>query len=210
MKGMGVVKPDSIKEEDLDQHNYTKAMREALGDNPLAAVSTEVRSLALRDMDRKERVPIMNNLVQSAMVMGLMEVEEIRHWLGEDKKGDLISSKLVENAKERVLERWKEESSKIDEEAFIQRARLIRHLWQDVRKIEKRLENDLDDDTQIKWMKLKRDYLQDISKIGFVDSLAEDGQAQPVINILQGTSVNGSTAETGEAGEPSQYQPVAN
>lgn len=137
--------------------------------NHLADAEAPTRAVILSSLPKVERLRVTENLVESAMTMGLTDDNLIKEWLGVES----IGVRSIKAARERVTERWLEETSDIYEYAKSQRAMQIKKGWDEIRKCEE-LFNEaktVKDKVQVK--KLQLDWMQYISKLGLVDKMIE-------------------------------------
>lgn len=157
--------------------------------NPLATVDSTTRGKLLseyKELDPYERRSLIENLVESAMVLGITDAFAIKEWIG----GKAIQQKSVTAAKEKILERWREETSNTNEVIAQDRARLIKASWAEVRECERMYAEAEVISDKVKIKALKRDWLQFISKLSFVDKLIEVNEA-PMNIFIHDIDVNG-------------------
>lgn len=151
------------------------------GTNTLAQVEPEIRGKILSEysnLTKQEKSSLIENLVESAMTLGITDIYAIRDWIG--KRGLPMNS--ITAAKNRILERWKTDASNVSENISRDRAMLISAAWKEVRECEQMYS---DADTirgRVSVKKLKLEWLQFISKLSFVDKLIEANE--PPMNII--------------------------
>jgi hypothetical protein len=156
--------------------------------NPIAQVEPETRRKILaeyKDLSPKEKTSLIENLVESAMTLGITDAYAIRDWIG--RAGFPMNS--ITAAKNRVLERWKEESNNISENIGRDRALLISAAWNEVRECERIYKDAQYIRNKVSVKKLKLEWLQFISKLSFVDKLIEANES-PMNIIIHDSDVN--------------------
>jgi hypothetical protein len=131
-----------------------------------------------KELTENERLSLVENLVESAMTLGITDVYAIRNWLGTKK----IPFNSLKAAKVRILRRWKSEAENVSETISQDRAKLISAAWKEVQECENLYEEAEDVSEKVKVKALKRDWLQFISKLSFVDKLIEANEAP--MNII--------------------------
>jgi hypothetical protein len=127
----------------------------------------------------------MENLVESAMVMGLMDDYQIKEWLGVKS----IDIKSITAAKDKVLKRWIDETSDVVQYAKTQRATQINKAWDEVRKCEEMFEYAKTIDSQVKVKQLQLQWMTYISKLSFVDKMVEANQPDMQIVVQGGLNI---------------------
>ena len=75
----------------------------------LAEAEAPVRAIVLAELPKGERDRILEGLVESAMMMGLMETNQIRDWLGLKSVGNKSISYLVD----KITKKWLEETKDV-------------------------------------------------------------------------------------------------
>jgi hypothetical protein len=158
--------------------------------NPLVKVAPKARKAALDTLPTKERKDILDNLVESAMIMGVHDPYEIKQWLGDTK----MNTTSVKAARDRVMKRWKKETADVATYANKERARLIKSSWDNVRQCEQKAKNSKDDHEWVKLKSLQLQWLQFISKLSFVEKMVEAAEAPTNVMIFGGkTPVDNNT-----------------
>lgn len=150
--------------------------------NPLVKISPKARGKALATLSPKEKRSITENLVESAMIMGIHDAFQIKKWLGDMK----MNTNAITSARGRIMERWKTETTDVSKYANKERARLMKTSWENVRKCEKMCEG-VEDSTE--WTRLKAlqlNWLQFISKLSYVEKMVEAVDAPLSINLYGG------------------------
>jgi len=137
--------------------------------NHLADAEAPTRAVILSSLPKTERFRVTENLVESAMTMGLTDDNLIKEWLGVDS----IGTKSIKAARERVTERWLEETSDIYEYAKSQRAMQIKKGWDEIRKCEDLFNEAKTTGDKVKVKKLQLEWMQYISRLGLVDKMIE-------------------------------------
>jgi len=161
--------------------------------NTLAQVEPDIRGRVLsqyKDLSPKERTSLIENLVESAMTLGITDIYAIRDWIG-NKKFPMNS---LTSAKNRILERWRAESSNVSENISRDRALLISAAWSEVRECENLYKSAEHIKNKVAIKKLKLEWLQFISKLSFVDKLIEANEA-PMNIIIHDSDVNMTAKE---------------
>lgn len=159
--------------------------------NHLAAVDAPIRAKVLSELKNEEKQRVLENLVESAMVMGLQDNFQIREWLG--VRG-ISNINAINAARERIMKRWIAETNDIIEYAKSQRAIQIKKAWDEVRNCEimyRETEN-IKDRVAIK--KLQLEWMLYISKLSFVEKMTEAAQTDMniIVNGNVGIEKNGS------------------
>ena len=137
--------------------------------NHLAEAEAPTRAVILADLPKADRLRVTENLVESAMTMGLMDDNLIREWLSVDS----IGIKSIRAARERVTEKWLAETSDVYEYAKSQRAMQIKKGWDEVRKCEELFNDAKTTSEKVKVKKLQLDWMQYVSRLGLVDKMIE-------------------------------------
>lgn len=148
--------------------------------NHLAEVTFDVRAEFLGKLEGEEKQRVLENLIESAMVMGLMDSLQIREWLG--LRG-ISNINAIESARNRVMKRWLDETNDIVEYARTQRATQIKKAWEEVRNCEEMFlsTENMKDKTAIK--KLQLEWMQYITKLSFVEKMTEANQSDMQIIV---------------------------
>lgn len=149
--------------------------------NALAETTPEVRSEVLAELGGTQKAQVLENLVESAMILGLTDNLAIRTWLG--VKG-ISNINAIENAKKRILERWMDETSNVIEYAKTQRATQIKKAWEEVRNCEDMFVQSENTKDKVAIKKLQLEWMQYISKLSFVDKMteAQNADMQIIVN----------------------------
>lgn len=150
----------------------------------LLKADINTRSQILAELPKDKRDIVLESLIESAMILGLMEPYQIIQWLGSQVKG--IGQKTITAIIPRVKKRWLEETEDVVAHAKEQRAMQIAKAYEEIRECEK-LYNQTDqvrDKTSIK--KLQLEWMQYLSRLTFVDKLVEPAVSDTNINIIGG------------------------
>jgi membrane peptidoglycan carboxypeptidase len=156
--------------------------------NTLAKVEPPTRGKLLSEykgLSPNERKQLIENLVESAMVLGITDIYAIRDWIG-NKRHPMNS---ISSAKSRVLERWKSETENVHENISKDRAMLISASWKEVQACERMYDECENVSEKVKVKTLKREWLQFISKLSFVDKAIEANEA-PLNIVIHDSDVN--------------------
>lgn len=145
-----------------------------------------MRAQLLKELPKKERDNAIANLVESAMVMGLTDVYDIRTWLGLN-----IHVNTVRAKRDEVKERWLDETNDIVEYAQTQRAVQIKLAWDNVRKCEDMFEEAKSTGDKVKVKQLQLQYLQYISKLTFVEDMVENNKPDTQVNVVAWSNAGG-------------------
>jgi len=160
--------------------------------NTLAQVESDTRGKILseyKDLSQSEKSSLIENLVESAMVLGITDIYAIRDWIGTKK----IPMNSLTAAKNRILDRWKDETTNVSETISRDRAMLISASWKEVQECETLYAQSENITEKVKVKTLKREWLQFISKLSFVDKMIEANEAP--MNIIIHDSDIKMTAE---------------
>lgn len=163
-----------------------KSLKPSNTPNKLASVDAPVRAQLLKELPKKERDNAIANLVESAMVMGLTDVYDIRTWLGLN-----IHVNTVRAKRDEVKERWLDETNDIVEYAQTQRAVQIKLAWDNVRKCEDMFEEAKSTGDKVKVKQLQLQYLQYISKLTFVEDMVENNKPDTQVNVVAWSNAGG-------------------
>ena len=165
-----------------------KSPKDLEKNNPLAQVDPQTRGKLLTEYDelsKNEKTALVENLIESAMTLGITDVYAIRDWIGKNR----LPMNSITAAKTRILERWKTESNNVSENIGRDRALLISAAWQEVRECENMYKGAQFIKNKVSVKKLKLEWLQFISKLSFVDKLIEANEA-PMNIIIRDSDVN--------------------
>lgn len=156
-----------------------KTLQPLQAPNRLASVDAPVRARLLKELPKKQRDIAIGNLVESAMIMGLMDAYDIRTWLGVG-----IHIRAIVSRRDEIKARWLEESSDVMEYAKTQRAIQIKLAWDNVRKCEEMFEEARSMGDKVKVKQLQLQYLQYISKLTFVEDMVEGERSGTQVNVV--------------------------
>ena len=151
----------------------------------LAEAEAPVRAIVLAELPKGERDRILEGLVESAMMMGLMETNQIRDWLGLKSVGNKSISYLVN----KITKKWLEETKDVYEFASSQRVIQIKKAWEEVRNCEYLFEKAKTIGDKIKIKQLQLQWMQYISKLALVDKMVEAATPDMQIIVNGGLSV---------------------
>jgi molecular chaperone GrpE (heat shock protein) len=153
--------------------------------NQLANLEAPQRAQLLKELPKKQKEKVVNNLIETAMVMGLMDPYEIRLWLGLRKYNIKTMRATVNNIKQR----WLDESDDIVEYARTQRAVQIKRAWDNIRKCEKMFDDAKSTGDKVKVKQLELQYMQYIAKLSFIDQMIEETTPGVQVNLIAGSKV---------------------
>ena len=151
----------------------------------LAEAEAPVRAIILAELPKGERDRILEGLVESAMMMGLMETVQIRDWLGLESVGNKSISYLVE----KITQKWLEETRDVYEFASSQRVTQIKKAWDEVRGCEHLFDKAKTVGDKVKVKQLQLQWMQYISKLALVDKMVEAATPDMQIIVNGGLSV---------------------
>lgn len=151
----------------------------------LAAAEAPVRAVILADLPKSERDTILEGLIESAMMMGLIETDQIRDWLGLESVG----TKSINYMIEKVTEKWLGETEDVYEYAKTQRVTQIKKSWEEVRNCEKLFKEAETTNEKVKIKKLQLEWMQYISKLALVDKMVEAATPDMQIVVNGGLSI---------------------
>lgn len=163
--------------------------------NTLAQVEPETRSKILseyKNLSQSEKSSLIENLVESAMVLGITDIYAIRDWIGNRK----FPMNSITAAKNRILDRWKDEAGNVSENISRDRAMLISASWKEVQECERLYSESENVTEKVKVKTLKREWLQFISKLSFVDKLIEANEA-PMNIVIHDSDIKMTAQEDG-------------
>jgi len=149
--------------------------------NQLANAEAPVRAQLIKELPKVEREKVVKNLVETAMVMGLMDGFEIRTWLGLPR----YNIRVITRFRDEIKERWLEESGNIVEYAKTERAVQIKRAWDNIRKCEDLFKESKSVGDKVKVKQLELQYMQYIARLSFIDQMVESGEANNTqINLV--------------------------
>lgn len=159
-----------------------------------ADITTRSQIIAELPKDKKEIV--LESLVESAMVLGIMEPYQIIQWLGSQVKG--VGQKSITALIPKIKQRWLEETEDVVQHAKEHRAMQISKALEEIRECENMYKDaeHLKDKAMIK--KLQLEWMQYLSKLTFVDRLVEPQVADTNINIIGGFPIHEEVSKTKE------------
>ena len=153
--------------------------------NQLAAVEAPVRAQLLKELPKAQREQATSNLVESAMIMGLLDAYDIRVWLGLPR----MSIRVITRVRDEVKERWLKESGNIVEYAKTERAIQIKRAWENVRKCEELFNDAKSTGDKVKVKQLELQYMQYIAKLSFVEQMVDSGTPETQVNVVAWSSM---------------------
>ena len=148
--------------------------------NKLASVDAPIRAQLLKELPKSQRDSVVANLVESAMIMGLNDAFEIRTWLGLSR----LDIRTISNLRDKVKQRWFEESGDIVEYARTQRAVQIKRAWDNIRKCEDMFLDSKSVGDKVKVKQLELQYMQYIARLSFIDQMVESGTPDTQVNVV--------------------------
>lgn len=151
----------------------------------LAEAEAPVRAIVLAELPKRERDKVLEGLVESAMMMGLMETPQIKEWLGLKSVGNKSISALVE----KITQKWLEETRDVYEFASSQRVTQIKKAWDEVRNCERLFEKAPTVADKVKVKRLQLEWMQYISKLALVDKMVEAATPDMQIIVNGGLSI---------------------
>lgn len=151
----------------------------------LAEAEAPVRAIILAELPKGERERILEGLVESAMMMGLVETEQVRTWLGIESVGNKSINYMID----KITQKWLEETKDVYEFASTQRVTQIKKGWDEVRLCEKLFENAKTVGDKVKVKQLQLQWMQYVSKLALVDKMVEAATPDMQIIVNGGLSV---------------------
>lgn len=151
----------------------------------LAAAEAPVRAVILSELPKGERDTILESLIESAMMMGLMEADQVRQWLGIESVG----TKSINYMIEKVTEKWLEETRDVYEFASSQRVMQIKKAWEEVRNCERLFAGATSTNEKVRVKQLQLQWMQYISKLALVDKMVEAATPDMQIVVNGGLSI---------------------
>lgn len=151
----------------------------------LAEAEAPVRAVILAELPKGDRDRILEGLVESAMMMGLMETDQVRRWLGIESVGNKSINYMIE----KVTQKWLEETKDVYEFASSQRVMQIKKAWEEVRRCEELFEKSKTTGDKVKVKQLQLQWMQYISKLALVDKMVEAATPDMQIIVQGGLSI---------------------
>lgn len=151
----------------------------------LAEAEAPVRAVILAELPKGDRDRILEGLVESAMMMGLIETDQVRTWLGIES----IGNKSINYMIDKITEKWLEETKDVYEFASSQRVTQIKKAWKEVRNCEHLFEEAKTTSDKVKVKKLQLEWMQYISKLALVDKMVEAATPDMQIVVNGGLSI---------------------
>lgn len=165
-------------------NHMNKTLKSVGKTTKLLEADITTRSQIIAELPKDKKDIVLENLVESAMVLGITEPYQIIQWLGSQVKG--IGQKSITVLIPKIKERWLAETEDIVQHAKEHRAMQISKALEEIRECEKMYKEAefLKDRAMIK--KLQLEWMQYLSKLTFVDKLVEPQVADTNINIVGG------------------------
>lgn len=151
----------------------------------LAEAEAPVRAIILAELPKGERDRILEGLVESAMMMGLIETEQVRQWLGLESVGNKSVSFMIG----KVTQKWLEETKDVYQFASTQRVTQIKKAWEEVRNCEELFKHAKTTGDKVKVKQLQLQWMQYISKLALVDKMVEAATPDMQIIVNGGLSI---------------------
>lgn len=151
----------------------------------LAEAEAPVRAIILAELPKGERDRILEGLVESAMMMGLIETTQVRDWLGIESIGNKSISHMIT----KVTDKWLEETRDVYEFASSQRVMQIKKAWEETRKCEELFNEAKTTSDKVKVKQLQLQWMQYISKLALVDKMVEAATPDMQIIVNGGLSI---------------------
>lgn len=151
----------------------------------LAEAEAPVRAIILAELPKGERDKVLEGLVESAMMMGLTETDQVRQWLGIESIGNKSISYMID----KVTQKWIEETKDVYEFASSQRVMQIKKGWEEVRRCEELFKDAKTTGDKVKVKQLQLQWMQYVSKLALVDKMVEAATPDMQIIVQGGLSV---------------------
>ena len=148
--------------------------------NQLASVDAPIRAQLLKELPKPQREQVIKNLVESAMIMGLIDAFEIRTWLGLPR----LDIRVIGRLRDEIKARWLAESGDIVEYARTERAVQIKRSWDNIRKCEEMFADSKSVGDKVKVKQLELQYMQYIARLSFIDQMVESGTPETQVNVV--------------------------
>lgn len=151
----------------------------------IESLDAPVRAELLKQLPVKERKQMVENLVECAMRVGIMDAVDIRVWLG--IKNYNLSA--ITASVERIKKRWLEDVDSVAQSAAMERVIQIKKVWEEIRNCEQLYEEAKSVGDKIKVKQLQLEYMKYVAKLNFVESIVDSGDSDTQINIIAGSTV---------------------
>jgi len=151
----------------------------------LAEAEAPVRAIILAELPKGERDRVLEGLVESAMMMGLIETDKVRQWLGIESIGNKSISYMID----KITNKWLEETRDVYEFASTQRVMQIKKAWDEVKNCEYLFEKAKTTGDKVKVKQLQLQWMQYISKLALVDKMVEAATPDMQIIVNGGLSI---------------------
>ncbi len=148
----------------------------------IASINPEARKRLLDELPDSFRIQVIENLVETAMRAGMLDVFDIRKWLGYT-----LQVNTVTKYKSKIKKRWLDETSSIAESAALERVNQIKRAWENIRECEIMYEEAKSVGDKVKVKQLELQWMQYIGRLNFIEQVIETDTTGTQVNIIAGS-----------------------
>lgn len=146
----------------------------------IVSLEDSARANFLKALKPSEKKQVIENMVECAMRVGLMDAFDIKVWLGLPNS----SMQTIRVARDKIKDKWIDLAGDIAESAATERVVQIQKVWEEIRKCEELYDEAKSVGDKVKVKQLQLQFLQYVAKLNFLDTVLEAPDASNQINII--------------------------